>query len=213
MSGTVYPNLATTPGLTLDVVRSYRWKTGYQEALSGKQSVISYQAFALVHFEFKYELLRDFTGVPSEIRTVVGLHNSMRGRYDTCLYIDPEFSSVTAQQFAVADGTAGPFQLTALYAPTSGAYSGIGASEIIQNLNGTPTLQDNGTLITSSNYTIGATGLVTFGAGHFPTSGHLLTWTGSFYYRLRFDEDEIDWTKFMDHRWQVKKVAMTSVIL
>ena len=106
-----------------------------------------------------------------------------------------------------------PFQITALYAPTSGSYSGIGSSEIVQNLNGTPTLQDNGTLISAANYTIGATGLVTFGAGHFPTSGHLLTWTGSFYYRCRFDEDEIDWTKFMDHRWSAKKVAFTSCIL
>ena len=199
--------------MTLDVVRTYRWKTGYQEALSGKQSTILYQAYPLTHFELKYELLRDFGSLPSEIRTVVGVHNSMKGRYDTFLYTDVDFNSVTAQQFAVADGTLGPFQLTALYAPTSGSYSGIGASEIIQNLNGTPTLYDNGSLITSSNYTIGVTGLVTFGSGHAPTSGHALTWTGSFYYRCRFDDDEIDWTKFMDHRWSVKKIAFTSAIL
>jgi uncharacterized protein (TIGR02217 family) len=146
----------------------------------------------------------------------MALFNAVQGRYDSFLYQDPDFNAVTAQYFATGNGTAGPFQLVASYANSGGPTT----YELIQNLNGTPTLYDNGTLISSSNYSISATGAVTFGSGHFPVSGHLLTWTGSFYYRCRFDADKLDFQKFMAGTsvgnggyWWKGKVAFTSVKL
>lgn len=211
MSALLFPVL---PGLEAEQLRSYRWKTGAQESLSNKRSVISYATYPRIHYDFSFEFLRDDPVIAaSEIKAIVGLHNAMKGHLDTFLYNDPELNSATATQFAVADGTAGPFQLTALYTPASGPYAGVGSSEIVQNLNGTPVLQDNASTISAANYSIGVTGLVTFGAGHFPASGHLLSWTGNFYTRCSFDEDEIDWKKFMNRFWEAKDVAFTSVIL
>lgn len=210
MSSLLYPE--SLPGLTFDYKRRYEWNTGIQTAVSRQVSALAYQQYPVALFEYAYEFLRDTSTFP-EIQTLVGLHNNMAGRFDTFLHLDPDFNSVTAQQFAVADGTAGPFQLTALYTPPSGAYAGVGAAEIVQNLNGTPVLKDNGSTISAANYTIGATGLVTFGATHFPVAGHLLTWTGGFYYRCRFDEDVIDWVKFMNGLWSSSKIAFTQDIL
>lgn len=204
MSGLLFPSLI---GQTLDVVRSYRWKTGYQEALSGKQSTIQYAAYPLVHFELTFELLRDNVS-PSDLRAIVGLHNQLAGRYDTFLFTDPDFNSVTAQAFGTSTGsTSTQYPLVASFENSGGP----GALELVQNLNGTPTLYDNGTAISGSHYTISSTGVVQFSTS--PTSGHALTWTGSFYYRCRFDEDTIEWTKFMQQWWLAKKVAFTSVIL
>lgn len=210
MSSLLYP--AALPGIEWDYSREYDWNTGIQTAVTRKQSAIGYQQYPVVMYELSYEFLRDSTTFP-EIQTLVGLHNNMKGRFDTFLFVDPDFHSVTTQQFAVADGTAGPFQLTALYTPASGAYAGVGSVEIVQNLNGAPSLFDNAGAISAANYTVGATGLVTFGAGHFPVSGHLLTWTGNFYYRCRFDEDRINWKKFLNGLWNGSKVAFTSIIL
>lgn len=210
MSSLLYP--ISLPGLTFNNKRRYDWNTGIQTAVSRQISALSYQQYPVVMWDFIYEFLRDASPL-YEIQSLVGLHNNMAGRFDTFLLTDPDFNAVTACQFAVADGTAGPFQLTALYTPGSGSYAGVGASEIVQNLNGTPVIYGNGTVISAGNYTIGATGLVTFGAGHFPTSGTLLTWTGAFYYRCRFDEDVIDWVKFMNGLWSGSKIAFTQEIL
>lgn len=210
MSSQVYPTLQ---GLTYPVKRSYVWKTGYQEALSGKQSAIAYRQYPLVHYELAYDILRDGS-TPSEIKTLVGLYNLMRGRWDTFLFSDPDFNTITSANaaqfgaFGTGDGSTLIFQLIALYQVSGGP----GQPELVQNLNGTPVLYDNGSIISAANYSIGATGIVTFGAGHAPASSHALTWSGSFYYRCRFDDDSIEWKK-ESKQWWSASVEFTSVKL
>lgn len=216
MSSLVYPTLA---GLGFDVIRSYVWKTGYQEALSGKQSTIAYRQYPLVHYELTYNVLRDVgaagygSSTTSEIQQLAGLHNQLQGRWDTFLFTDPDFNTITsanAAQYGVfgtsTGSTATTYQLVATYQNTGGP----GNDELVQNLNGTPVLYDNGTIITSSHYSIGATGIVTFSTS--PTSGHTLTWSGSWYYRCRFDEDALTYKKFMSKLYSVD-VKFTSVKL
>jgi Conserved hypothetical protein 2217 (DUF2460) len=65
--------------------------------------------------------------------------------------------------------------------------------------------------ITQGDVSLGATGIVT--TTNTFTPGLQLLWSGSFYYRCRFDEDEVVWSKFMYSHWQVKKLGFTSVKL
>lgn len=208
MSGLLYPN--NLLGLKFGVVRAYQWNTGRQAALSGKQSNISYRAYPLVHFELEYELLRDDL-TPSDFKSLVGLHNQVAGKFDTFLFTDPDFNTIPSsapQIFGTSNGTTTTrYQLVSSFENTGGP----GGLELVQNLNGTPVLYDNGSVITASHYAIDVTGGVTFSTS--PTSGHTLSWSGSFYYRCRFDDDEIDWTKFMSQWWSAKKVAFTQVFL
>lgn len=216
MSALVYPTL---PGLSIEVSRTYQWKTFVQEALSGKQSALSARQYPLVNWDMTYNVLRD-VGAPggfssaSEIQSIVGLYNKMQGRADTFLFTDPDFNTIAPANaaqygsFGTGDGSTLVFQLTATYQVSGGP----GQAEIIQNLNGTPILYDNGVTISAANYTIGATGIVTFGGGHAPASGHALTWSGSWYYRCRFDEDAIVWKRFMSKLW-LANVKFTSVKL
>jgi|SRR6185312_4658915 len=208
MSNFIYPTLT---GLSWNVVRTPQWNTGKQKALSGKRSTILYQLYPLIHFELDYELLDD-SKATSDLKALVGLFNAVGGSYDTFLFTDPDFNTfapANAQVFGTGDGSTLTFQLVATYQNAGGP----GYAELIQNLNGSPVLYDNGSTISASNYSISGTGGVTFGAGHAPAAGHTLTWSGSFYYRCEFDDDTLDLDKFMNQWWEAKKIAFTSVKL
>lgn len=68
------------------------------------------------------------------------------------------------------------------------------------------------TVATQTDYSLGPTGIVAL--NFTPAANWSLSWSGSFYYRCRFEEDEISWQKFMAvGLWTVKKLAFTSVKL
>jgi hypothetical protein len=211
VSGLLYPTL---PGVTFNSIRSYVWNTGVQTALSRKQTTIAYQQYPVVRYTLLYEFLRDLpypSLSSSELKALQGLCNQMMGRYDTFLYTDPLFNSVTAFPFGTGNGTTVLFPITAVYENTGGP----GAVELIQNFNGTPSFYSNGTLISSSTYTLGPTTSIDAGYIQFntaPANTVALTWTGSFYYRCRFDDDTADFTEFMQSLWELKKLSFTSVI-
>lgn len=214
MSSLIFPAVAGISGLK--VTRNYEWKTAVQEAISGKDTAVSLRQYPLVNYELVVTLLRHNL-VPSELLQVQGMYNSLKGRGDTFLYSDPEFNTITPAQiaqygvFGTGDGSTLIFQLLATFQNSGGP----GGPELIQNGNpanwSTAILYDNGTPISAANYAIGPTGIVTFGAGHAPAAGHTLSWSGSWYYRCRFLEDEIVWEKFMTvGLWMVSKLAFKS---
>ena len=205
MSSFVFPTLAVGPAY--DVIRTPLWDTQVQTALSGKRSTLARRVYPLIHFELIFNLLRDDI-TTSDLKAIVGLFNNLQGRYDTFLFQDPDFNTVTAMQFGTGDGTTPAFQVTATYQNTGGP----GYPELIQNFNGTPSIYKNGTLQTlGTNYTISGTGVVTFTSA--PAAAAVLAWTGSFYYRCAFDQDKLDLAKFMSKWWAIKKLPFTSVKL
>lgn len=131
MSSLVYP--ANLPGLTFGSTRSPVFNTGLQQALSAKESAIAYQQYPVMEWELQYEFLRDDV-TPSQLQAIVGLFMAMGGKYDSFLYSDPVFNTVTNMQFGVTNGVATIFQTTATYQNVGGP----GGAELIQNFNGTP---------------------------------------------------------------------------
>jgi hypothetical protein len=128
VSNNVYPG--SLPGLTYDSIRSPNFNTGVQQAMSGKESRIAYQAYCLMSWELTYEVLRDNLTI-SELKSLFGLMMNAAGKYDSFLYLDPQFNSVTHMPFAVTDGSTTAFQLTATYENSAGP----GGAELIQNCN------------------------------------------------------------------------------
>ena len=207
MSSFIYPGPSLMPGLTWERERSYVWSTTVQPALSGKESRIAYQQYPRVKFGLNYELLRDDVS-PSDLRRLQGLFNALRGRMDTCLFSDPDFHSVTLEPFGVGDGATRAFQLTAQF----GNGGGPGVAELIQNLNGAPTLYSSlsHVPISTGDYTLGPTGIITFAAA--PAATNPLFWSGSFFYRVRFDKDSLEASQFLN-RWWRASVSLISVKL
>lgn len=205
MSGLIYPS--NLPGLTWESTRTPLFKTGVQEALSGKESRMSYQVYPRFAFELQYEFLRHNL-TPSELKSISGLFANMYGKYDTFLYTDPVYNSVTDEQFGVGATGVTTMQLTATFKNTGGP----GIAELIQNTNGAPTIKVAGVTKSSGvDYTVGATGIVSW--INVPTTGQSCTWTGSFYYRCRFDDDSMTFSQFMKDFWRARRVRFRSVKL
>jgi hypothetical protein len=126
----------------------------------------------------------------------------MGGQFSDFLYWDPNDNAVTNDFVAVGDGTTTTFQLIHSI--------GIG-EDIVQNPGSVPAppiLFVNGI---STPYTLGPNGLVTFASA--PAIGNLITWTGSYYYRVRFADDGLDFDQFLDKVWSLKTLRLQSVIL
>ena len=208
MSNLVFPN--NIPGITWDNVRTPQWRTNVQQAISGKASAYSYQQYPLYEWQLKFEYLDNRPAASSDqLRALMGFFNALRGRYDTFLYSDPVYNSVTAEPFGTGDGTTTVFPLIATFQNPGGP----GIAELIQNFNGAPQIYKSGVLQTGGgvNYTLGPTGIVTFNSA--PAAAAPLTWTGGFFYRCRFSDDSLSFTQFMQYMWQTATLKFASVLL
>ena len=194
MSNAVFPVL---PGLTWDIPTSPQFNTKIHRAVSGSEQRAAFMQYPLWKFALKYEVLRDNLAF-NELRTLAGFFNARQGSFDSFLYASPADSARVAEQFGVGTGTQFVFQLTRSFG---------GYVEPVHNLNGAPSIYVNGALRTLNvDYTIGATGLVTFVSS--PANGAVITWTGSFYYRCRFVADTVDFNQFMLNLYNVNKLEI-----
>lgn len=194
MSNSVFPTLT---GLAMEVTRSPLWNTMKQETPSGREYRGIFQIYPRYRYTLIFNYLRDTTLAP-DYRTLLGFFNSMKGGWDTFLFTDPDDSSVAGMQFGTGNGSLTGFQLVR----TLGNFS-----EPVYDINGAPTIKVAGVTKTAgSDYTIGTTGIVTFTAA--PANGAALTWTGSFYWRCTFEDDSMDFDKFMNLLWSVKKLSL-----
>lgn len=145
---------------------------------------------------------------------LIGFIMSMGGQFSDFLYLDPNDNTVINALVAIGDGATTGFQLTRPI--------GMGI-DIVQNImtvaSYTPpdpyqpfalfvneTAQTEGT-----DYTMGYAGFLTFTAP--PANGAIITWTGSYYYRLRFDEDSMEFLQDFQQIWNVQSIKLKSVIL
>lgn len=208
MSEEVFPTL---PGLTYSVVKSTNWATRFQRSVSGIERRTTDYNNPIWNFTLILSLLRDFPygsyDPVTELRTLMDFYNSRQGAFDTFLYTDLSDDRVMTQQIGVGDGTNLIFQLVRQLTP-GGFIENIIAPNAIENL------YDNGTPISSADYTVNFdTGVVTFGAGHAPAATHIITWTGTFYFRVRFTNDNMDFEEFYHNFWELKQLKLTSIVL
>lgn len=197
MSNAVYPSL---PGLTATVTRTPIFKTDVKTTPSGRSFVGAQMQSPLYRYTLAYEFLRD-TAAYAEFRTLLGFYNARQGAFDSFLFQDPGDQTVTAQAFGTGDASTKTFQLVR----TLG-----GTVEPVYDLNGAPLIYVGGVLKTlTTDYTINSTGGVTFVTA--PAAAAPITWTGSYYWRVRFVSDELDFEKFMNTLWSAKKVEFITV--
>lgn len=186
------------------IQRTTSYKTLSDASLARQVANLALQQYPVHTYTLQYEILRDDV-TPSEIKALVGLFNACRGRFDSFLYSDPVFNTVTAEPFGLGDGVTVAFQTIATFQNVGGP----GGPDVIQNFNGLPTVFDNGG--TPGSYSIGPTGIMTFSSP--PAAGHVLTWTGSFYQRCHFMNDTLEVQQFMNKFWQCDSLPFQSVLL
>ena len=197
MSNSVYPVL---PGIQFNVSRTPIFKTDVKTTPSGREYRAAQMIAPLYRYSLTYEFLRD-TAAFQEFRTLFGFYNQRQGSFDSFLFSDPDDSSAITQAVGVGDGSTKIFQLVR----TLG-----GSVEPVYDLNSAIGIYLNGVSQSlGGNYTVNSTGGVTF--INAPGAGVAITWTGNYYWRCRFLQDEMSFEKFMQALWEAKKVEFITV--
>jgi uncharacterized protein (TIGR02217 family) len=171
-----------------------RFNTKVKEAVSGRECRAAFMAYPKYDLELTFEYLS-----LTDYQTLGGFFKNRKGKFDSFLFTDNDENSVTAQSVGTGNGTNKDFQLVR----TVGAYT-----EPCENINGSPSIYLNGVLkVLTTDYTIGSTGIVTFVAA--PGAGVAVTWTGSYYWRVRFNQDVAEFSQSMKTFFDLKKLQMT----
>jgi uncharacterized protein (TIGR02217 family) len=191
------PTFPTLIGLTFPYKVTPMWSTIHQLSVSGKDSAVQLWTYPRRKYELSYDMLRSDV-VNVELQTLIGFFNKVGGSAKAFHFTDPDDSSVTAQPLGVGDGVTTAFQLVRSFG---------GFTEPVFGPSGTPTVYVNGTPTTL--LTISATGLVTFTTA--PAAAAVLTWTGTYDWLCRFDDDSNDFEKFMSQLWQLGKITFTTI--
>lgn len=194
MSNAVLP---LTDGYGITAIKTPQWTTRRARAVSGFERRVQQRIYPMYGVEMSIEVLRDATGL-DEAKNLIGFFNARAGQFDSFLYTDPDDNSVTDQQFGTRDGTTTQFQLVRAFG---------GFIEPVHNVNVLTNIKSNGVALASpADYSISATGLVTLTAAG--TAGHVLTWSGSFYWRVIFDTDKLPVNKLLQGLWNLKKLPL-----
>jgi uncharacterized protein (TIGR02217 family) len=203
MSNAVLPTLR---GLKWDIKRRPIFNTIVQSAVSGRETRVALMSAPLWQWDIAFDVLRSAAAY-QDFQKLLGFFLSRQGRFDTFLYTDPDDSAVTDQQFGIRDGVATQFQLTRAFG--AGGFTFV---EPVQNVNVLTNIKSNGSAIANpADYTISSAGLVTLAVPG--TAGHALTWTGSYYWRVRPVDDSIEFNNFMANLWELQKFSLVSVKL
>jgi uncharacterized protein (TIGR02217 family) len=206
MSSAIFPSL---PGLQWGIRKRPKFRTKIQQAVGGRELRAAFQPYPIWRWRLSYEFLRTYTaasGTPyTELQSLLGFFLARQGAFDTFLYSDPSDKTVTLQSIGTGTGALTTFQLARTYG---------GFTEPIYNVDATsaaPLIYKNGVLQTlTTDYTISSTGLVTFVVA--PANGLAITWTGSYYWRVRFDGDDTEFSQFVENFWENHDLSFISVL-
>lgn len=188
--GALFPTL---PGIQWGVQKSPQFNTVTHRAVSGYEIRAARMQYPLWTFTLSYEFLRD--GAYAELKTLLGFFLQRMGSFSAFCYSDPSDNSVVNQTFATGDGVTSSFALTRAYG---------GFVEPVQNLDGTPQIVVGGTPLAPTDFSI-LDGVVMLATP--PAAGAVLTWTGSFFYRVRFVNDHADFNQFMFELYELKQIS------
>lgn len=215
MSNLVFPS--TIPGMRIQMSRAPSYSTQTVFSQSRKRYSSTWETYPLYAYSLDFELLR--SGSQVEFQKLFGFYARHFGGLDSFLFTDDEDNTVTAHPFGVGNGSTTDFQLQRtlvasadLAAPASRTYwTGFADGyEPIFDLNSAPSIFDNAVLKTvTTDYTLPGNGVVHFLAA--PVAGHVLTWTGTYYRRVRFDADTIQASRIVQTFWEARSIRLVSV--
>ena len=214
MSSLVFPTL---PGLDITVTRTPLYKTQTQESFSGKELRRSCWSYPRYSYALNFNFLRA-EAAATEFQTLFGFIARHMGCFGSFLFTDPLDSAVTAHPFGVGNASTQAFQLQRSLVPstllpaaaarTFWPASGDGYEPVFEMAT-TPLIYINGVLKTlTTHYTI-ANGLVTFVTP--PVSGAVLTWTGTYYRRVRLAGEAQEAEQLFYQVWSSKSLKLLSV--
>ena len=188
----VFPAL---PGLAYPAKRAAKWSTVKQDALSGKRTRYPLWTYPIYEYDIPFNFLRSDT--LQEWQALEGFVNSVQGAAQLWAYNDVNDNTVSGQLNGEGDGVTLSFQLVRSLG---------GFTEPVFIINGTPSLTVGGTPATPAS--ISAYGVVTFSSP--PPSGAQITWSGSYYWPCRFDDDTTSFEQMFQYIFNCKSLKFST---
>jgi uncharacterized protein (TIGR02217 family) len=201
------PILPAFKFFTYPAKRAPLWRTLHQESVSGLDNPIPLWSFNKWMYELTISLLTSNSvafqnAIAQEWQAMNAFFNTVQGSFGVFQFNDTDDNTATAQLFGVGDGVTTAFPLTRTMSGAGGFTwnEPVFAPTITDiKINGTPTVA----------YTLGTQGLVTFNSP--PAGGASLTWDGTFNWLCRFQDDQMDFSKFMSGLWEIKALKFTTI--
>lgn len=193
MSNAIFPTL---PGLSWSVYKAPQWDTSKQQAVSGKEVRRANRSRPIWQFSMSYEILRGANGF-SEYQTLLAFFNARQGSFDSFLLNDTSDNTATTIGIGTGDGVNKRFPLLHTIGGWTEPIGYAPSPQVFANGAGGQSFTTDGQYITFS------------GA---PAAGVAITWSGTFYYRVRFARDEAEFEQFMKDFWLHKRCELVGVI-
>lgn len=195
MSLSVFPTLE---GSQAEIDREPMYATIIQRESGGRELRLNTQSAARYRYRISYDFLRQDAG-GDEAQALQAFFAAHRGSWDSFFFLDPYNSAVTLRNFGTGDGSKTVYYL----ADEMG--------ERVAGTTGAVSIYKDGVLQTiTTHYTYDATlAKVTFVAA--PASPLALTWTGTYYRRVRFAEDGLQLQRRFSRVWR-GDVTLLSVL-
>ncbi|EMU4158657.1 DUF2460 domain-containing protein [Neisseria gonorrhoeae] len=199
MGNAVFPEF---PGLKWGRKKTAVWSTGTQKSASGREFRTAYYTYPQWRFSLSFEVLRTKASV-NELEKLAGFFNARKGSFESFLYEDPADNAVTDQ-------------------PVGNTVQGVARYQLVRSMGGfiepvsavkeRPAVKVGGTALAyGRDYTVTDKGVLVFNTPQPP--GRPITWTGGFYFRVRFMSDTVDFENVLGSLWAAKKIEFTSVKL
>jgi uncharacterized protein (TIGR02217 family) len=213
MSDCVFPKL---PGLTFEIKPVPTWSNIVQKSKNRARTVIMNDPYPQWTFELTYEFLRDSApALPgsasnpenfSELEQIVGFYNARGGSFDSFL-LDPVLltgrptdSTVTAAPVGTGDGITTTFYL---HRNCGGFLDEVQSPTTVY-------ISVNG-VVQGSGWRQGAAGQIIFPVA--PAAGAVITWDGSWQWRVCFAEDSLGLEQFMYELYELQSLKLEQVKL
>ena len=206
MSELIFPTLR---GLTYPITNTPHWKTLQTQTISGVKKFVQLYTYPYYSFTLRFNYLSDINSQTDDIHTLAGFYNQVGGAGVDFLYADPLFedNTVALQPIADTDGETKVFQLVHTYGgftePIFGIYE---HPQIFLKNKSTDAIT---TMVEGTDYEINTMGIVTFDTA--PSDGYTLLWTGKWYYRCHFAEDEAELEQIFYGGWSLDELTLESI--
>ena len=199
MGNAIFP---TFPGLKWGRKKTAVWSTGTQKSASGREFRTAYYTYPQWRFSLSFEVLRTKASV-NELEQLAGFFNARKGSFESFLYEDPTDNAVTDQAIGNTVQGVTRYQLVRSMG---------GFIEPVLAVKERPAVKVGGVALTyGRDYTVTDKGVLVFNTPQTP--GSPITWTGGFYFRVRFTSDTVDFENVLGSLWAAKKIEFTSVKL
>jgi uncharacterized protein (TIGR02217 family) len=201
MNSLLFPS--ALKGLDIEITRTSQFATQIQTGASGKEQRASFWTSPRWTYELKLNFVRQsgFSAktMSDELQQLVTFFNTAQGSLNSFVFVDPVNGNPSGVSFGTGNGSLNAFQLL----DNEGYPAGY--------IQGTPSIYVNGVLKTlTTDYTINSTtGLVTFVTA--PANTAALTWTGQFARIVRFDDDAMDFKRFVNLAWDGGTIKLRSI--